>query len=426
MPSLRILPPPPKLSELEIDVDKDWLSRTIMNFIARALKVTVIPPTAGADAFIVRDKDDTFDRVKITEDGRVITGTTEVAKFDDVGGYMELSRPKMTGDLIPDEHWTRNIGLPGLVFYAMRCRYLYANELAGHGVWRTWDPFRPFTDLRTDIGRPDYRWRDIWYGRNLYAKSAPATDVDTMKDSPPAIFRGAYWNGTKSVDVESLIYFDVYSTAPWVRFLFKVLGEVYMSLENKFAGWLKGVIMHEQIVMHTAKRIFARRGDGTLGYEIGDGAFVNNARRATATEILRDSPFLQLTGTYWTGDASADRRGRIFQRMLSEVPESEWVVQIADVDYMRIGDRGVKLDKIALEAGWSQSIDAGATYLVPIGSYYVSLGAYTVAEYYDDVAGAWVEFIPVGGKDYVISDGTNVRLRNTGTVAEISHLRRVL
>jgi len=78
----------------------------------------------------------------------------------------------------------------------------------------------------------------------------------------------------------------------------------------------------------------------------------------------------------------------------------------------------------AFDAGLSVSIDAGAAYTVPEGVYYVNLGANTVAEAYDDVADAWVEVIAAGGRGLVVSDGSNVRLRNTGTAAESSHLRR--
>jgi hypothetical protein len=77
------------------------------------------------------------------------------------------------------------------------------------------------------------------------------------------------------------------------------------------------------------------------------------------------------------------------------------------------------------DAGTTVSINAGSTYTLPNGAWYVNLGANTKAQVYDDVAAAWVDTISVGGKGIVISDGTNARLYNTGTSAESSNMRRV-
>jgi len=150
--------------------------------------------------------------------------------------------------------------------------------------------------------------------------------------------------------------------------------------------------------------------------------------KADSSNTLRDSGILSLRGAYWdsVAGASKDRDAQIFHRMLSTTPTSELVFQIAGTSYLRVGDRGVKIDKVVFDPGSSVSINAGATYTLPTGTYYVNLGPNTVAEYFSDVDNAWFIVIPAGGKGIVISDGSNVRLRNTGTVAESSNVRRVL
>jgi hypothetical protein len=151
-----------------------------------------------------------------------------------------------------------------------------------------------------------------------------------------------------------------------------------------------------------------------------------NRSPASSTSPLVDSGPLILRGSFWDGVASRDRDASIIHRMLSTTPTSELAFQIAGVDYMRVGDRGVKLDKVVFDPGFSVSVDAGATYTLPAGTYYVNLGPNTVAEVYDDVAGTWVTVIPAGGKGIVVSDGSNARLRNTGALAEPSNMRRIL
>jgi len=79
----------------------------------------------------------------------------------------------------------------------------------------------------------------------------------------------------------------------------------------------------------------------------------------------------------------------------------------------------------SFDPGTSVSIAAGATYTVPTGAYYVFLAANTIAEAYDDIAAAWKTIITAGGSGLIISDGTNVRLYNTGAAAESSNMRRV-
>jgi hypothetical protein len=71
----------------------------------------------------------------------------------------------------------------------------------------------------------------------------------------------------------------------------------------------------------------------------------------------------------------------------------------------------------------SVSIGAGATYTMPLGVYYVKCGANTKVQVY--IGGLWQDMIGLGVLALVASDGQNVRLYNTGVVAENSILRRV-
>jgi hypothetical protein len=147
---------------------------------------------------------------------------------------------------------------------------------------------------------------------------------------------------------------------------------------------------------------------------------------ASSVNILRNSNVLRFRGAYWDGAKSVDRDFVVFHRMLSTTPTSEIVFQIAGVDYLRVGDGGVKLDKIVFDPGTGVSVEAGGVYTVPAGVYYVNLGPNTVAEYFSDIDNAWLVIVPAGGKGIVISDGSNARLRNTGLSVESSTIRRVL
>ena len=93
-----------------------------------------------------------------------------------------------------------------------------------------------------------------------------------------------------------------------------------------------------------------------------------------------------------------------------------------------LGDDALRFGQInkVFGTGSSVTIDAGATYTLPKGIFYVFLGANTRAEVYDDVGALWKIVIAVGGNGLVISDGTNVRLNNVGTAAEASNMRPIL
>lgn len=72
------------------------------------------------------------------------------------------------------------------------------------------------------------------------------------------------------------------------------------------------------------------------------------------------------------------------------------------------------------------TVTAGGTSIISKGIYLVSLGANTLVEYSPDGGTTWRLLYPAGTGGLVISDGSNVRLRNTGTADETSYLLPVL
>jgi len=68
------------------------------------------------------------------------------------------------------------------------------------------------------------------------------------------------------------------------------------------------------------------------------------------------------------------------------------------------------------------TVTAGSTSTVSKGVYLVSLGANTKVQYSPDNGTTWRDLIPAGEGGVVISDGSNVRLNNTGASDEDSYL----
>ena len=93
--------------------------------------------------------------------------------------------------------------------------------------------------------------------------------------------------------------------------------------------------------------------------------------------------------------------------------------------YLRGSDGALRLNVVKFDSG-SYSIDANATQTLPEGFYYVSLGPNTVLEVYNSTTGVWDTALSAGGKGFIASDGSNVRLRNTGTATETSYYYKVL
>ena len=89
-----------------------------------------------------------------------------------------------------------------------------------------------------------------------------------------------------------------------------------------------------------------------------------------------------------------------------------------------IADNALRFSQIDKVFGTESSvlIDAGATSTISKGVFLVSLGANTKVEYSPDNGTTWRDLIPAGEGGVVISDGSNVRLNNTGTSSETSYL----
>jgi len=68
------------------------------------------------------------------------------------------------------------------------------------------------------------------------------------------------------------------------------------------------------------------------------------------------------------------------------------------------------------------TVTAGSTSTISKGVFLVSLGANTKVEYSPDNGTTWRDLIPAGEGGVVISDGSNVRLNNTGASDEDSYL----
>ena len=98
-------------------------------------------------------------------------------------------------------------------------------------------------------------------------------------------------------------------------------------------------------------------------------------------------------------------------------------VQLASHGGRHRADGADPLFLVPFSGDTSVSVAAGGTYTVPSGMYYVKCGPNTKVQVY--IGGAWTDYSAVGALVLVVSDGSNVRLYNTGTAAETSTLRRV-
>ena len=74
----------------------------------------------------------------------------------------------------------------------------------------------------------------------------------------------------------------------------------------------------------------------------------------------------------------------------------------------------------------SITVSAGGVSTIPKGIFLISLAPNTKVEYSPDGGNTWRTLIPAGQGGVVISDGSNVRLKNDGTSDETSYLLEVL
>ena len=89
-----------------------------------------------------------------------------------------------------------------------------------------------------------------------------------------------------------------------------------------------------------------------------------------------------------------------------------------------IADNALRFSQIDKVFGTESTVTvtAGSTSTISKGVFLVSLGANTKVEYSPDNGTTWRDLIPAGEGGVVISDGSNVRLNNTGTSDEDSYL----
>jgi len=172
---------------------------------------------------------------------RSYDGTAYVDCARLAGGYLEIGRGKLTGDLIPDADAARDIGIAGLGFNIIRVR-----RLSSTGVYLYTDkdinPVPAYDNAR-NLGRDIERWCRIWFGTELIGKSDDATDVETLKDSPSATFRGAYWDAVAaaSVDRDASILHRMLSTTPTSEIAFQIAGADVGKFRDDGAFVLKRV-----------------------------------------------------------------------------------------------------------------------------------------------------------------------------------------
>jgi len=93
-----------------------------------------------------------------------------------------------------------------------------------------------------------------------------------------------------------------------------------------------------------------------------------------------------------------------------------------------LGDNSLRFSQIDKVFGTETTVTvgAGSTQTVPKGVYLCSLGSNTKVEYSPDGGTTWRTLIPAGQGGVIISDGSNVRLNNSGGSDEDSYLLQVL
>ena len=98
-------------------------------------------------------------------------------------------------------------------------------------------------------------------------------------------------------------------------------------------------------------------------------------------------------------------------------------VQLSSHGSRHRSDGADPLFMIPFGSDTSQSVSASGTYAIPKGMYYVKCGASTKVQIY--INNTWTDYSTTGALVLVVSDGTNVRLYNTGSSSDTSTLKRV-
>jgi len=350
----------------QLEVDEDVLIRRNLKVLGReevylteihyadleirGAKALIVPPS-GANALVIRDAGDTLDRVKFLEDGRVITGTTTVAKFDDVGGYLEISRGKLTGALnansqtihtIDRARW-KDIELWEWVTQHMVFRPKTSNEETRLFLCPRGSP----TDLRaqlvvwnTDVVADSVNTESVFLTTriNEYILGIAQTGTGLLR---PLIFE---MGGVEVARLSTDKYFELSK------------GKLTGSLACQDKALLWGPLGAEDVNLYRPTADILRTDDtfraarlqskGAARPYVDIWEYVRGfSAKASATNPLRNSPPFEMYAAYYDGVTSVDRLGLIIHRMLSTVPESELAFQIAGADYACLGDEGFKLYK---------------------------------------------------------------------------------
>jgi len=120
---------------------------------------TIYPTEPGGNALVIRNAENSLDRIKILEDGSIVTGTTTVAKFNDADGCLEIAKGRLTGNLIMDADDAHDIGTSTERVKSLYVHYLYAWQLA-RGL-AAQDVY-PLADNKYVLGRSDRRWANVY------------------------------------------------------------------------------------------------------------------------------------------------------------------------------------------------------------------------------------------------------------------------
>jgi hypothetical protein len=281
-------------------------------------KQIIIPPSAGADALVVRDTDDTEDRIKLTEDGKIIFPNLLLREFDS------------------DTITIRDAA--DTAYKNLRVMYLYSDQvwfkLTDTGVIKTKTASGAYVSLQSHDGSAYRNVLKVIGGQfELYSWDGSTEQLIAKGNAGYLeIQRGVLLNDTPLYG---------YDTGGAVREIIKI------DSSNR-------VVVGEYNILRMqmgARNEFVPRGDkvssiGATGLRWNDiiygGQILGKSDDATSTTTTQDSPPIKLRGAYWDAVnlVSVDRDAIIFHRILNTTPESEFVFQIGGTDILLLKDTG--------------------------------------------------------------------------------------
>jgi len=255
----------------------------------RGAKALIVPPAAGASALVIRDTGDISNRIILLEGGHIVI---PVAAEQFIGGYggnypdrVNLSGKEVvrllgnayfdgtnwrlldtvlgrawsinadpsldqikvfrgTGDPIT---WTElarmtstsfSLGGLKLIFGPLGAEDVNLYRVAPDTL-QTDDEFRAFRLRSRLAGLPR---TDLWDDGGIYQYPLDADSIDTLRDSPPFMQRGKYWDGTTSISRDAEVFHRMLSTIPTSEITFRIAGTDYFRIGDD------GVITHKDIL----------------------------------------------------------------------------------------------------------------------------------------------------------------------------------